>query len=304
MNDPVWITGGSGLLALNWAIALRDRNPVTLGLHKRNVTLAGVNTHRSSLETVDEVLRALDVIEPRLVVHAAGLTNVEVCEAEPRLAQHVNVDLAANVALACAQRGLPLVHASTDHLFRGDEAFVSETHQVAPRNVYGQTKAEAESRVLEAYPEALVVRTNFYGWGPTYRRSFSDMIIESLRRGEEITLFTDVFYTPLLVEVLRQAVFGLSLVKAGGIFHVVGDERVSKYDFGVKIARHFRLDPNLIRRGTLSDQPALVDRPRDMSLSNKKARGLLGRSLGGIDEHLALLHKQEQLGLTQELQNL
>ena len=304
MNETIWATGGSGLLALNWAIGLRDRHPVTLGLHQREVALAGASTPRSSLDTVDQVLRALDVIGPRLVVHTAALTNVDVCEAEPRLAQHINTELAANVASACAQRDLPLVHISSDHLFAGDEASVDETQPVAPKNVYGRTKAEAESRVLEAHPDALVVRTNFYGWGPSYRRSFSDFIIDSLRKGETITLFTDVFYTPLLLESLRETVLELLRLKASGIYHVVGDERLSKHDFGIKVAERFQLDPNLIRQGRISDQPALVDRPHDMSLSNEKARGLLGRPLGGVDEQLALLHEQERVGIAQELRNL
>ncbi len=294
MGDGVFITGGSGLLGFNWAMALRDRLPVVLGLHDRQVTLAGVATYVSSLESVDDVLRTLEDVQPRLVVHAAGLTSVEQCERRPDLAEHINVELAANVAAACAHRTVPLVHVSSDHLFRGDEALVSEDHPVAPQNVYGRTKAEAERRVLAAHAGALVVRTNFYGWGPAYRRSFSDTILDALRRGEPLTLFTDVTYTPILSEVLAHAVHELSDKKVGGIVHLSGDERLSKYDFGVKVAEHLGLDPGLITPGTLSDRPALVHRPRDMSLSNAYACRLLGRSMGGSDAHLARLRQQEQ----------
>lgn len=304
MSDPVFITGGSGLLALSWAIALRDRSAVTLGLHDRHVTLARVDVRQCSLDTVDQIGRALDLIQPRTVVHTAGLTSIELCEAHPDVAQHANVQLAANVASACARRSLPLVHVSTDHLFRGDEAWVGETHPVDPQNVYGRTKAEAELRVLDANPNALVVRTNFYGWGPRYRRSFSDMIVESLRKGDAITLFTDVLYTPILAEALSRAVHELLHLKASGIVHVVGDERLSKYDFGLKTARHFQLDVTLIRPGLLADQPALVQRPRDMSLCNRNACHLLGRPLGGVEEHLSRLYQQEELGLAQELRDL
>jgi dTDP-4-dehydrorhamnose reductase len=302
--NPVFVTGGSGLLALSWALALRDRYPVTLGLHQRHVALAGVDTHPSSLDTVDQIVRAFDVVQPGMVVHTAGLTNIERCEADPRRAQYANVELAANVAVACARRGLPLVHVSTDHLFSGDEAFVSEIHPAAPQNVYGRTKAEAELRVLDAHFDALVVRTNFYGWGPRYRRSFSDMIVDALRKGDAITLFTDVLFTPILTEVLSRAVHDLVDLKTNGIVHVVGDERISKYDFGLKVARHFQQDVSLIRPGLLADQPALVQRPHDMSLSNAKACGLLGRPLGDVEAHLMTLHQQEQRGQAKELQSL
>ena len=304
MKRTILITGGSGLLALNWALAIRDRYSVTLGLHERDISLAGIETRRIDLESVDHLVRAFETVQPQIVIHTAGLANVEACEAKPDLAQHINVDLAANVAQACAKLGLSLVYISTDHLFSGEASLVDETYPTAPKNVYGQTKAEAEFRVLEAHAQALVIRTNFYGWGTSYRRSFSDVVIGALRSGNELTLFKDVIYTPNLIETVAHAVHDLVNLKAKGIFHVVGDDRISKYEFGLKIAEEFNLDPSLIKPGFLADQVSLVQRPHEMSLSNQKTCNLLGRKLGGVAEHIARLHRQEQNGLAQELQNL
>jgi len=304
MNPRILITGGSGLLALNWALTARDRYSVTLALHERDVALEGIQTRRVDLESVDRLVGEFEMLQPKIVIHTAGLTSVEKCEADPGLAQHINVDLALNVAEACAKLGLPLVHISTDHLFSGETSLVAETCPVAPINVYGRTKGEAETRVLEAHPQALVIRTNFYGWGTSYRHSFSDVVVEALRAGKELTLFQDVFYTPILVETAVLAVHDLIDLKASGIFNVVGDERISKYEFGLKLAQEFKLDASLIRHGYIADQVSLVQRPRDMSLSNQKTRKLLGKKLGGVDEHIARLHQQEQTGLVQELQKL
>lgn len=300
MNSTVLVTGGSGLLALNWALAMRSSNAVTLGFHHREVALADVKTRKIDLESVDGLAREFEAIKPQVVVHAAGLTNVEECENSPQMAQRVNVELAANVAQACARLRLPLIHISTDHLFTGESPLVDESYMVAPVNVYARTKAEAEQRVLEAHPQALVIRTNFYGWGTSYRHSFSDFVIETLRSGKRLTLFNDVFYTPILAETLALASHELISLKANGIFHVVGDERISKYEFGLKIAQQFHLDSSLIRSGSLADQPSMVHRPYDMSLSNKKTCNLLGRKLGSVDEHIARLYQQEQNGLAQE----
>lgn len=304
MTANVFITGGSGLLALGWALAIRDHYSVTLGLHERDISLAGVQTRQIDLESVSHLARTFETVQPQMVIHTAGFTNVNECEAKPDVAQHINVKLAANVAQACAKLGLPLVHVSTDHLFSGETPLVDETHPVAPKNVYGRTKAEAELRVLEAHSQALVMRTNFYGWGTSYRRSFSDVIIESLRAGKKLTLFQDVFYTPILVETAAHAMHDLIGLKASGIFHVVSDERISKYEFGLRIAREFDLDANLIKPGLITDQVSLVQRPCDMSLSNQKTCKLLGRKLGGVSEHIARLHQQEQNGLAQEIQKL
>jgi len=304
MAARVLITGGSGLLALNWALAIRSKRAVTLGLHERQVSLSGVQTRHIDLESVDSLAKSFDEGEVGMVVHTAGFTNVDQCEAKPDLARHINVELAANVAKVCAKLNLPLVHISTDHLFPGTEAMVTEDTPIAPVNVYGQTKAEAELQVLEAYPRALVMRTNFYGWGPAYRRSFSDMVVQALRAGKELSLFKDVFYTPILIEAAANTAHDLVESKAAGIFHVVGDERISKYEFGLKIAKEFALDAALIKPGYLFDQPSLIRRPNDMSLSNQKVCKLLGRKLGGISEQIARLHQQEQNGLAREVRQL
>lgn len=304
MKKSMLITGGSGLLALNWALAARDHYSVTLGLHKRDILLAGIEARQIDLESVDHLVRMFETVQPQIVIHTAGLTNVEECEDKPALAQHINVGLATNVACACAKLGLPLIHISTDHLFSGELPFVDETCPTAPKNVYARTKAEAELRVLEMHAQAIVMRTNFYGWGPSYRPSFSDVVIKALRSGNELTLFKDVFYTPILIETVTQAAHELSNMNAQGIYHVVGDERLSKYEFGLKIAEEFKLDSELIKLGFIADRPLLVQRPHDMSLSNKKICTLLGKKLGGVDEHIARLHRQKRNGLAQEIQNL
>lgn len=304
VTGTVFITGGAGLLALNWALSQREHRPVTLALHRRQVALAGVDAHRCRLDSVDDVQRALDHVQPSLVVHAAAMTNVDACETAPDAAQYVNVGIAANVAAACGRHRIALAHISTDHLFAGDVACVAEDEPVAPRNVYGRTKAEAETRVLDAHPEAIVVRTNFFAWGPSYRPSLSDKVLAWLRNGETATLFTDAYFTPLLADELARAVLDLVAAGRSGIYHVVGDERISKHDFGIKLARTFGLDEGLITRALMANAPDLVRRPHDMSLSNARARAALGRSLGGVDAHLQALRDQEQRGRSRELQAL
>ncbi|MDP3086753.1 MAG: NAD(P)-dependent oxidoreductase [Methylotenera sp.] len=304
MKSRVFITGGSGLLALNWAMAIKEQSEVTLGIHDREIAPAGISTKKVDIESVDNIIRVFEVLQPKIVIHTAGLTNVEQCEAKPELAKHINVKLAANVAEACAKLHVSLVHISTDHLFSGATSLVDESYPLSPVNVYGKTKAEAECHVLEAYPEALVIRTNFYGWGTSYRRSFSDTVIQELRAGKELTLFNDVTYTPILAEAVAKSVHDLIDHKAAGIFHIVGDDRLSKHEFGLKLAQEFNLNSNLIKSGYITDRTSLIQRPNDMSLSNQKACKLLGRKLDGVSLHLARLHQQEKNGLAQELKKL
>jgi dTDP-4-dehydrorhamnose reductase len=301
VKTPILITGGSGLLALNWALTVRDRFQVILGLHNRKASLAGVQSVPIDLETLDACTHAIEKIKPQVVIHTVGLTSIEMCEADPIFAHHVNVKLAENLACTCAGYGVKLVHISTDHLFSGKDCLVDEVHPVSPVNVYGRTKAEAEARVLELNPNALVIRTNFYGWGASYRQSFSDFIIKALRSGKNLTLFSDVFYTPILVERIVDSVHDLINLKARGVYNVVGDDRISKHEFGLMVAEIFHLDPSNIFNCRLTDQRDLLLRPHDMSLSNQKACSLLRRGLGGVREHLTRLRQQEIEGVALEI---
>ena len=176
MHKRLLITGGSGLLGLNWARSVRDKFRVTSGIHNRKYVLKGVSSEVLNLDSFAGLVIKLKGLSPDIVIHTVGLTDVEKCETEPELAYHTNVTLALNVSKACKLLGIKFVHISTDHLFNGETSFVNEDCKVSPLNVYAKTKAKAESTILQTNSDALVIRTNFFGWGTYYRRSFSDII--------------------------------------------------------------------------------------------------------------------------------
>ena len=301
MQQKIFITGGSGLLALNWALTLCFKSKVTLCCHKKVVNLPGVRTTVCALDSVAQVVACLEQEQPNIVVHAAGLTSVEECEKNPELAEYINVNLAKNVATACSIQGVKLVHISTDHLFDGSESMLIESTACSPLNVYGETKAKAEEAVYACNNNLLIITTNFYGWGTSYRHSFSDFIIRSIRKRESIRLFEDVFFTPIIACQLVKVVHMLVDNGAYGIFNVVGDERTSKYQFGIRLASVFCLEDSFIRKIKVKDNLSLVNRPLDMSLSNRKVRCFLNDIIGGLDKHFDILIQQENDGVSEEL---
>ena len=304
MKKKILLTGGSGLLALNWAFSIADEFIVVLGLHKRNISVKGPATLLIDMETVAGFEAVLQNVQPDIVIHCGGLANVETCEANPELAYHVNVELSVNAANACKQQGVAFVYISTDHLFSGHTALVSEEETTAPVNEYGKTKREGEKQVLDISERFLSIRTNFYGWGSSYRNSFSDMIINNLRNNKEVTLFEDFYYTPILIEELAQTVMDLLNKNANGIYHVVGNERISKLEFGIRIAEKFELDKKLIKVSRFADRKDLVKRPADLSLSNKKASLFLNREIGNIRKNIDSLYQQDQNGFAAIMKNI
>lgn len=296
MKKKVLLTGGSGLLATNWFFAIKSEFEVVLGLHERNISIPGCHTLRINMESSDEFSKYLDIIKPDYVIHCAGLANVEVCEANPLTAYHVNVTIAESVANACKNKSVQLAYICTDHIFSGNKPLVPETEPVSPINEYGRTKYLGERAVLNISNDFLSIRTNFYGWGPSYRRSFSDMIIDSVSIGEQVTLFEDFFYTPITTEELAQTVMDLLENKAGGIFNVVGNERISKLEFGLRLVKRFDLNASLVKASRFSERKDLVKRPNDLSLSNQKASKLLNKEIGDINAGIERLYRQKETG--------
>lgn len=295
----ILITGGSGLLAINWALSARDEYRVTLLLHRRKVSLSGVSTDTLSLNSPEDCLSALTKHRPDIVIHTAGLTNVEACESDPGLAQEVNANLAGNMAKACHNQSVKLVYISTDHLFAGDDKYATEEDTTSPINNYAKTKLQGEQQVLDSCPDALIIRTNFFGWGTTYRSSFSDFILNKLRNGEAVDLFSDVFFTPILASELSKQVHHLINAGVSGVFNVVGNERISKHEFGIRLAQCFNLDVNLINAVSLDTRANLVNRPKDMSLSNTKLRQTSNCPVASLNEQFSTLKQQEDGVLTQ-----
>ena len=304
MTKKILFTGGSGLLSLGWSVSIKDKFNVVLGLHNRNIKLANTSSQFIDLGLIDSLTSVIEDINPDVVIHTAALTNVEQCERDPELAHYVNVSLSVNVAKACQKLHAPLVHISTDHIFSGKLSLLDETAVPSPINIYAQTKAEAELKVLDINPTALVLRSNFYGWGTSYRSSFSDIIFYSLTKKKQIVLFDNIYYTPILIQSLADTVEELLNNQINGIVHVVGDEKISKYKFGIKLAQRFNLDSDFIRSGRLEENSTLVQRPYDMSLSNLNVRKLLNRDLGTVEDGLEFLFHQKKSGIYQELKEL
>lgn len=289
MAERIFITGGSGLLGLNWACCRRDRNEVWLGIHEREVALEGVHPARVDLDDAPILEKTLERVNPALIVHMAAMTDVDRCQLDAARAMAINADAAGMIARLAFDQGCRFIHVSTDHLFDGQKANRTEDDIPSPVNIYGQSKAEGEKRVMENNPDALILRVNFFGWGTNYRASFSDWIIGSLSSNRSIALYDNVMFTPLYVDRLAEA--GHQLVDKGekGIFHVASSDRISKFTFGRMLADRFHLDKDLIRKGSY-DSDENIPRPLDMSLDNRKLLKALGRKELSVAEDIERLY--------------
>lgn len=304
LKRKILIAGGSGLLGINWAFYKDKKCNIILGYNKKYVSSKNLFTFKVDFSSLNSTKVILNNIKPDLIINTVGLTNVDQCEKFPDISKLANTIVPKNISLVCYDQNIPFVHISTDHLFSGKKALVSECENHNPLNEYARSKSEAEILVRENNPNALIIRTNFFGWGPKYRVSFSDFIISNLRNKNKITLFNDVFFTPIIIENLIGYIYELLEKGANGVFNVVCSDRLSKYEFGIKIAEKFKLDLNLIKPGSICEFENLVLRPRDMSLSNKKLSNFLQKSIGSSSDQINKLFDQEKNKINLDIINL
>lgn len=282
------------MLGLNLAITNQNKYDLVLSYHKRKFNIKGIKTKKLNLENYNVLIKELIKISPNIIINAAGLTNVEKCESSEIKAVKANVNIAKNLAKCCKILKIQMVHISTDHIFNGKKTLYKETDKANPLNLYAKTKAIAEKEVLKEYPQSIVVRTNFFGWGTDYRKSFSDFIIENLENKKNIYLFKDVYFTPIFTGSLIKTINLLILKKAKGVFNVSGNERISKLNFGLRLAKKFNLDTKFIKGISLKDKKRLILRPKEMSLSNKKLFKTINCKLNNLDQDIIELKKQRK----------
>ena len=241
---------------------------------------------------------------PDLIINAAGITNVDFCESNKDAAYDINSNFAGEIANISKNLGIKFLHISTDHLFDGLSPYMSEDSVTTPLNIYGSSKALGEEKVLKHNEDALIIRCNFFGWGPSYKPSFSDFIYDNLINNKSINLFDDIFYTPCSTSSLIDASLELVRLDAKGIFNIVGSDRLSKLNFGIKLANTFNLNQNLIKNIPHSSLNHKAKRPSDMSLSNKKLRNLLKYNLGNASKNIDILKDQINTNLYKRIKKI
>jgi dTDP-4-dehydrorhamnose reductase len=268
---PLLVTGATGTLGQAVARLCDERG------------LAHRLTSRQELDTADpdSVAAVLEELRPWAVVNTAGYVRVDDAEGDAERCLRENRDGAVELARGCARAGIPYVTFSSDLVFDGakGEAYV-ESDAVAPLNVYGRSKAEAERLVLAEHPEALVVRTAAF-FGPWDEWNFVTLTLRALADGEERAAADDLVVSPTYVPDLVQATLDLLIDGETGIVHLAGAEAVTWYELALLAAeasnaRGDRLETALVVPAPARELGWAAPRPRFAALASERVGPLPG----------------------------
>lgn len=283
--STILITGASGLLGAHLIAALsRAHRVVGIDRHSwwgdKPITLL-----RGDVAARGFFADAVASVAPEIVIHCAAMVDVEACEQDPAQAYACNTQ-ATNVLVRTVSPECLVVYISTDSVFKGEKPFATEEEPPSPRSVYARSKLQGEWEVEQGTERHLIVRTNFYGWSSGRKKTSAEWLYHVLETRQPVTLFNDVFFTPIYVVDFVERLIRLIEQGHRGRVHVAGGERVSKYQFGALMASVAQISMDHVRVGSIDEAALSAPRPKDMSLCCERFQRLTGMPLPGCQEGL------------------
>lgn len=255
----VTLFGASGLLGQDIVQPLKGEQLTALSSKD-----ADVRDERQ----IEQVIRDS---RPDWIILSAAYTDVDGCEANSDLAFAVNCGGAVHVANAARAAGSRLMFLSTDYVFDGTKRSPYETTDPRhPINVYGESKARAEERLLEIMPDVCIVRTSWlFG---NEGRCFPATILKLAASRPEISVVNDQRGSPTFTHDLAIALTQLCAKGARGIVHVTNSGDCTWYEFAKEIIGVSGLS-TVVKPVSTAEFPRPARRPEYSVLSPSSLHG-------------------------------
>ncbi len=289
----VLITGASSLPGYRTTLeALRRGHEVVALYHSHPIPIENERLKKASIDiTKAEELRGLLLEErPDVVVHMAALGDVDLCERDKELAWKTTVRPSVEISSLASKLGFFAVYLSTDYVFDGERGNYREDDVPNPVNYYGLVKLMGEVAFSSCPSYAIVRASSIYGFGPG-RTNFAKYLVEKLRAGEPVKALVDQYTSPTQASLLAKALLEIVEKEMEGVFHVVG-ERMSRYEFAIKVAEALGLDKSLIQRAEMKDMKWVAKRPKDSSLNCDETRRRIKTDFHSTDVALKTLKEE------------
>lgn len=270
----ILIIGGSGFLGYYLHQSLNNSKDKIISTYKNTIIkekgfcYLDITDKKNTAKLVRE-------LQPDIIIYAAGITDVDLCEKNKKLAKAINADGIKNVIDNIKNMKSKIVYISTSAVFDGSKNFYLETDKTNPISYYGKSKLEGEKIVQNSGLPYLIIRTDQpYGWKKNWHHTNSVLrILENFEKGKIHNEILDWYNTPTFVNDFVTAVMKLLCGKNVGIFHIVGSDFKNRFNFAQIVVDVFDLDRKKIKSISSFDLnlPAKRANVRLKSSKNRKA---------------------------------
>ncbi|WP_229417642.1 family 1 glycosylhydrolase [Pseudoduganella buxea] len=269
--QPILISGATGTLGSAFARICEERNLAFRVLTRQEMDIADP----ASVEA------AIQQYKPWAIVNAGGYVRVHDAEQDSQRCLRENAQGPVVLAIACARHQVRLLTFSSDLVFDGSKgsAYV-ESDPVAPLNVYGQSKAEAERRVLTVNPDTLVVRTSAF-FGPWDKHNFVTLVLQAMSEGRQFAAADDLVVSPTYVPDLVQTCLDLMIDRERGIWHLSNGEAVSWAELARRVCAMAGVDCSALMAQPATALDFQAAQPRFSALASER-----GNMMPSLDDAL------------------
>ena len=291
----VLVLGSNGMLGQNFLKRFyKDYEVTGVSLEKENLSkIQDMQYFSLDLTERKEIQTIINKVSPDIIINCAAFTDVDGCEDIKAECWEVNVHILENIFECNFNKKPILVHISTDYIFDGRDGSYRENDLPNPQGEYARSKMAAENIIKAAELEYIIIRTQvLYGHGKQVRLNFATWVIDQLKKENKIKVVDDQIGCPTYALDAAEAVFRLLENKAYGIYHVSGAEKISRYDFALKIADIFQLDSSFIERARTEELKQKSPRPMDSSFILDKLVNYTGWEPHDVKSGLQLLRQE------------
>ena len=276
------VFGGTGLLGSSISQYLVSNKYKCLVTSKSKKS--DLKTSHLSKETIYKFLKKN---KPNIVINCIAGSDVDLCNKDFVYAYNSNVLTVKNIVSSLNDLKIRclFVHISTDQVY--DSSKASNEKNTNPSNIYSYTKFLSENEAAK-FKKTLILRTNFYGKSKsTNRKSFSDYIIHNLKKKKTLNLPMNILFNPVHIDFLNSVILKLIKKKATGIFNIGSKDCISKFNFGVEVAKKFNLNKKYIMK--YKSEFKKNNRPLNTFMHTNKLKKIIKVKIPSIKEGLALL---------------
>ena len=217
---------------------------VEFGARRKALRVVGLGQSDLDITHPASIRNALAKHTPDVVVNAAAYTAVDLAESEQNRAFEINGKGVKNLAEACSEDGVALIHVSTDYVFGEVERVpLGPLEPTGPLGVYGASKLEGEEAFLASGVNGAVVRV---AWLYDARgRNFLTTMLRLAQQHGQLKVVDDQHGIPTSAPALAEAL--LDMAERGqdmpqGIRHYAHDGHTTWHGFASAIVRHAGLD--------------------------------------------------------------
>ncbi len=229
----VLLFGGTGLLGTDIYETLKDEHQIRV-----------LSSSDCDITKLENPYHKIKFEKPDIAINCSALTDVDRCEKEEDNAYKINAIGVKNIAIACRDFGVKLIHISTDYVFDGEKKEpYTEFDKPNPVNIYGRTKLAGEEFVKNILNNFIIIRTAWI-FGKR-RQHFVDYVINGIKNNEEIIAVKDMVSSPSYSSDIAEEIKNIINLNETGVFHITNKGYCSRVELVEEIMRLLRKTANV-----------------------------------------------------------